>query len=167
MIKIILLVSLFILNCGKQVKESPTSYSIFNQGTLYGYKNSKGKVVIKPEYMTAKPFINQVGYVADRQKWMAIDSKGKILFIPLAVGEDNMPDPFQDGLARFVKDGKIGFYDSTGKIVIPAQFTYAKPFKNGQAHVCNDCKKEVKKNQEEYVGKYFYIDKTGRETGGN
>lgn len=41
-----------------------------------------------------------------------------------------------DGLFRIVgKNGKIGFADTCGVIVIPPVFSYATPFHNGEAKV--------------------------------
>jgi WG containing repeat len=46
---------------------------------------------------------------------------------------------FPEGLAEVRADGgKLGYIDKTGKIVIPAQFLYARPFSEGLAAVAND-----------------------------
>ena len=49
---------------------------------------------------------------------------------------DNGPDYLSESLMR-VQDssGKIGYADEKGKIVIPPQFAFGYPFKNGQAKV--------------------------------
>ena len=58
---------------------------------------------------------------------------------------------YREGLA-FVKDknGKYGFVDKTGNLVIPCQWEWAGGFKNGKARVGDN------------NGKAFYIDKTGK-----
>ena len=159
---------LFIIGCSSAGKKNESAnLTVFQAGTLYGYKNASDKIVIPAEYMRAEAFQNQIAFVADRQKWMIIDTKGKIVPItPFLIEENNMPDAFNEGLARLEKDGKIGYYDNTGKVVIAPQFTFAYPFEGGKAKVCTDCKKETKKNKTEYVGKYFFIDTTGNPTDG-
>lgn len=49
---------------------------------------------------------------------------------------DNGDDYFSEGLQRIVdRDGKIGFRDTIGKIIIVPQFAFAFPFKDGYAKV--------------------------------
>lgn len=52
---------------------------------------------------------------------------------------DNGPDYVSDGLFRIVKDGKIGYADATGKIVINPQYDCAEPFEHGVAKVSTNC----------------------------
>lgn len=59
---------------------------------------------------------------------------------------DNGPDYFVEGLARFVENGKIGFYNEKNEKIIQAQFDWASPFENGLAQVCNGCK-EVQQDE--------------------
>ena len=47
-------------------------------------------------------------------------------------------------------DGKWGYIDRTGKVIIPCKYAWAYYFKSGHAHV-------------ERNGKYGFVDKTGRE----
>jgi hypothetical protein len=169
MFKQLLIISfLFVIGCSSADKKNGSAeLTVFQSGTLYGYKNSGGKVVIPAEYMRAEAFQNQIAFVADRQKWMIIDTKGKIIPItPFLIEENNMPDAFSNGLARLEKDGKIGYYDNTGRVVIAPQFAFGYPFEGGKAKVCTDCKKETKKNKTEYVGKFFFIDTTGNPSDG-
>ena len=51
------------------------------------------------------------------------------------IGGDDQEDAFHDGLAKIEVDNKTGFIDKTGKVVIPAEFTYAYPFSEGLAAV--------------------------------
>lgn len=81
---------------------------------------------------------------------------------------DNGPDYLSEGLMR-VQDsrGRIGFADARGRVVIPPQFAFAFPFKNGQARVTMQGKRrEVQGgNGEIHVWdskQWFCIDKTGR-----
>lgn len=58
---------------------------------------------------------------------------------------------FQEGLFNLCKDGKWGYVDEKQKVVIPFQYEWASPFRNGKA--------KVTLNGEEY-----YIDKAGNKT---
>lgn len=56
--------------------------------------------------------------------------------------------PFRSGLGRVIRDGKTGYVDPAGKLVIPAGFEWGGDFSEGLAFVKKD-------------GKCFYINKTG------
>jgi len=57
---------------------------------------------------------------------------------------------FHEGLAAIKRDGKWGFIDKTGKVVIAPQYDYVRQFSEGLAAVQKD-------------GKFGVIDKTGKE----
>ena len=44
-------------------------------------------------------------------------------------------DEFSEGLASVEKDGKEGYIDKTGRIVIPLEYDKAYSFRNGKAKV--------------------------------
>lgn len=75
--------------------------------------------------------------VEDKQGWIYVDRAQRPLLRPFIY--DGGPDYFQEGLARFVENGKMGFHDDALKIIIPARYDFAFPFKNGQARVGMDC----------------------------
>ncbi len=56
----------------------------------------------------------------------------------------------KEGLCSVRKDGKFGFIDTSGKVVIPLQFAYAYQFSDSLAHVKN------------VAGKYGFIDHSGK-----
>ena len=58
-------------------------------------------------------------------------------------------DCLKDGLAGVKQNGKWGFIDNTGKVVIPVQYDNAWVFENGKALV-------------QLNGEEFYIDETGK-----
>lgn len=79
---------------------------------------------------------------------------------------DNGDDYFSDGLQRIVdRDGKIGFRDSIGDIVIRPQFAFAFPFHDGYAKVSDSGYMEDVDGTGEYHNwisdSWYYIDKTG------
>lgn len=66
-----------------------------------------------------------------------------------SVFHDNGPDYYVNGLARFIKDGKIGFHDAQGKVIIAPVYDFATPFPDREPNkyrdyttVCNGCWKE-------------------------
>ena len=70
--------------------------------------------------------------------------------IPDVYGYDyNYIDCLSEGIAWVRKDGKYGFVDKTGKVVIPLIYDDAYHFYNGEAEVSVDDER-------------FYIDKEGR-----
>ena len=75
--------------------------------------------------------------VLTEKGWRYIDRDGKPILQPFIY--DNGPDYYQEGLARFVANGKMGFHDKALHIVIPARYDHAFPFQNGKALVGMDC----------------------------
>ena len=75
---------------------------------------------------------------------------------------DNGPDYFVEGLARTVKDGKIGFVNTALEPVVAPVWDFAFPFSNGVAAVCNGCMAAGGEHQMVTGGKWGYIDKRGK-----
>jgi hypothetical protein len=133
----------------------------FEENQRWGYKNKAGKVLIKVNYQIANAF-NRFGIasIVDDVGWGYIDSSGKILLRPYVI--DNGPDYFEEGLARYVADGKIGFMNELGASVIPAIFDFVTPFSEGLAAFCIDCKRVSEGEYHRHeAGKWGYINKTG------
>ena len=75
---------------------------------------------------------------------------------------DNGPDFFQDGLARHVENGKMGFHDEALKVVIPARYDFAFPFRDGRAKVGMDCVQyPVGEHSSVQCKSWEYIDRSG------
>lgn len=137
----------------------------YEDGGKYGYRNLAGEVVIEPRYIHALNFLETgIGAVVDDKGWAYIDISGKVVLRPVTV--DNGPDYFKEGLARFFEDGKMGFFDRTGRIVVPARFEWIAPFSDGRARFCEGCAKKPEDEHGEHfrmTGKRWgYIDRTGR-----
>ena len=111
---------------------------------LYGVSDRSGNPIIKQEH----PLIGRKGanhFEVSNARLRALTTiDGKFLtdFIFQQIGE------FNDGLAPAKIEGKWGFIDAKGGMVIEARFSYAYPFLQGLAPVSID-------------KKYGYIDKTG------
>ncbi|WP_225747552.1 WG repeat-containing protein [Eikenella sp. Marseille-P7795] len=57
-------------------------------------------------------------------------------------------DDFAEGRRRYVSpDGKVGFANRAGKLVIPARHDWAGQFEYGYAEFCDGCR-EVRANEE-------------------
>ena len=67
---------------------------------------------------------------------------------PVVYGYDDI-DCLSEGLARIERDGKYGFIDNTGQVVIPPKYDLAWDFSEGLARVSQN-------------GKYGFIDNTGK-----
>ena len=132
-----------------------------SKDSLVGVKNSDGKIIVPAQFKIfsdlrngepvkgetvffdgmkkdEEPEKNALGYVYDRN--------GNFLYRPFAY--DNGADYFSEGVRRFVKNGKVGFADRNGKVIIEARHDFASPFHYGYAAYCDGCDRE--KTQEEH-----------------
>ena len=133
----------------------------FEQDGRWGYKTAQGRVVIQPRFAVAKPFSPEgIAAVVDKQGWAYVDRNGKLVIRPYVF--DNGPDSFADGLARFTAGGKFGFFDKHGRVVIRLRFTFAAPFSEGRAVVCDGCR-EVAEGEHKSIrgGRWGFIERTG------
>jgi len=156
---IILMAATFILmfSCVERIHLVP-----FEENGLWGYKNQNNETVIPAQYFMANEFLETgIAAVADSSGWMYIDQTGRKIIRPYII--DNGPDYFSEGLARFKSDEKFGFYDHTGKIIIPAEWDFARPFSNGLAAICEGC---IFVRMDEHTriegGHWGFIDKFGK-----
>ncbi|MCI0494335.1 WG repeat-containing protein [candidate division KSB1 bacterium] len=146
-----------LISCEKNTSQLIPS----EENDLWGYKDVRGKIIIKPQFIVACDFMGDIAAVAKQDGWYFIDKSGKILSIrPFVI--DNGPDYFQEGLARFKLDDKIGFLDESGRIVIAANFQYVSPFSESLAAFCVGCK-EVDAGEHSLVegGKWGFINRDG------
>ena len=106
-----------------------------------GYVDSSGKVVIpagKYPYIFTAEF-DKIAFVLlkDRKGVYAIDRHEKILF--QVCSYEIGPDIVSNGLFRIIENGKIGFANMNGEIVIKPRFQFVYPFQeNGFAIFCEN-----------------------------
>lgn len=106
-----------------------------------GYVDSSGKVVIpagKYPYIFTAEF-DKIAFVflKDRKGVYAIDRNEKILF--QVCSYEIGPDIVSNGLFRIIENGKIGFANMNGEIVIKPRFQFVYPFQeNGFAIFCEN-----------------------------
>jgi hypothetical protein len=110
-------------------------------GAPFGYLNARGDTIILPGtydygYMDT---IRNFGMVIEKGtgRILGIDRHGSVLYEVFKY--DNGPDPVESGLFSILENGKIGYADETGKVVIPARFDCAYPFEGSFARVADDC----------------------------
>jgi hypothetical protein len=147
-----------------QTQETSEELSpIFDRAnSVWGYADNTGKIVIKPQFSSAKRFSEglalvwaggvhlddpvtkafvKMGYIDTKGRWV-ISSRFEYYFF----------DDFSEGFVPFRKQSaKWGYMDKTGKVVIHPRFDWAGNFSKGIAPVILD-------------GKCAHIDKTGTVT---
>lgn len=70
--------------------------------------------------------------VWNKGEWVAMDAEGKRLFRVFSY--DNGPDYVKEGLFRILdENGRVGFADTKGNIVVKPQFAFAFPFEGETA----------------------------------
>jgi hypothetical protein len=128
----------------------------------WGYRDETGKVVVAPRFHTVYEFSPEgiAGAYGDEGP-VFIDKTGRVL--ARALDHDNGPDYFVAGRARIVKDGKVGFIDKQGRVVIEPRYEFATQFCRARAAVCAGCKErregEITRME---GGRWGYIDWHGR-----
>ena len=135
--------------------------SCFAEHQRFGYVNTEGKLVIKPEFFIAEDFSQGLAAVrveeSAESKYAFIDKSGKVV-IP---GQFDQAYSFSEGLAAVETGfraeggkkvaGKWGFIDRSGKFVIQPRFELTLTFSEGLARACED-----------FADGWGYIDYTGR-----
>ena len=135
----------------------------YNKQDSCGYVNSKGDTII--------PFGKYGRCFTDTFKKLAIVEKAGSGFVVIDRNEkalynvfifDNGPDDFSEGYFRIVKDGRIGYMDSTFSIKVQPKYGGAYPFKNGLAQVTDSCKTVTYGEHSVWVSDHwYYINKAG------
>ncbi|HLG41566.1 MAG TPA: WG repeat-containing protein, partial [Chitinophagaceae bacterium] len=114
----------------------------------WGYMNTKGEWVIRPQYWMAKPFNDGIALIANSQtntRWMYLNTKGDTLFSKPGY---STAESFKDGLALI--DWK--FVSKDGAPFLP-QYNFCYEFRGGLAQV-----RTISKGR---TSEWYLIDKTG------
>ncbi|MCX6170294.1 MAG: hypothetical protein NTX65_13185 [Ignavibacteriales bacterium] len=138
-------------------------------GTSSGYRNLKGEIIIpigKYNHCFTDTFKNFAFVFDDKlthSKVVAIDRNENILFDVYMF--DNGPDELANGLFRIIRNGKIGYADKNGIIVIEPKFECADKFEHDKASVALKCRLVKDESDPEHSrmesDSWFYIDKKG------
>jgi len=160
---IIILLFIGFTFCLNAQKKNPNYlYRIQNVDEECGYINGKGDTIVPiGKYLLCQDsVIKKIGFVYGNKGIFCIDAKGTELFE--VFNYDNGPDYPSQGLFRIVKDGKIGYANMKGMVVIAPQYKCAWPFEKGKAKVSYNCK--FRKEGEITMwedGEWLFIDKKG------
>lgn len=103
----------------------------------YGYINKTGKEVIPLQYEDGGMFSEGLAAVKVNGKNGFINKQGEMVIQPAFERACHVSE-FSDGLAPVyttVNDGPAGYIDSTGKMVIPAEYAFVDKFSEGVAMV--------------------------------
>lgn len=98
---------------------------------LFGFKDQNNTIILPPKYGWAYEFnihnIADVRHDVDgKWKWYKINPLGERLFTSYTF--DNGPDYVRSGLSRFEKNGKIGFVNEKGQVMVEAKYDHTTPF---------------------------------------
>ncbi|KMQ68853.1 hypothetical protein ACM39_06090 [Chryseobacterium sp. FH2] len=148
--KILLIVLLIPMLSFSQQKEVLKYFK--SKDSLVGIKNREGKIIIPAQFkvfsylkdgeLVKEETIYFDGSKKDEQKeknaWGYVyDRNGNFLYRPFFY--DNGADYFSEGVRRFVKNGKVGFVDRNGAVVIKPEHDFVSPFNYGYAAFCDGC----------------------------
>lgn len=133
-------------------------------GTPCGYADLNGNMIIpigRYFHCYTDTLRNYAIVLKESGTCVAIDRGGRELYE--VYWYDNGPDYLSEGLFRIKQNGKIGYADKSGTVVIPPQFECANPFEDGKARVALDCEQVA--SGEHTIAEsdnWFYIDKMGQ-----
>ncbi|MCG9791006.1 WG repeat-containing protein [Flavobacterium algicola] len=138
---------------------------ILNYKSIYHIVNEKGEMVKELDSSKYIFSFNGNDYenfaifsMRDESGWCAIDINEKLLFkvYNTSIGEPS-PDGLIENKIRIVDDqNKIGFADSSGKIIIQPQFEMVTSFHKGKAIIGRNCEKIPWGNHEEEGGCHHF-----------
>ena len=132
-------------------------------GAKTGYVNAKGDTIIsmgKYKYCFTDT-LKTIAIVMDHDNlFKAIDVNDKILYQVKTY--DNGPDYISEGLFRIIIEGKTGYANEAGEIIIQPQYACTAPFEEGKARVALKCEliKEGEHTRMESE-EWFFIDTLG------
>lgn len=153
----------------------PALFAITNEeylqfGAKVAFVNDKGDTIIpfgKYAYYgmdTLTHYANVIEHPNDSiwGRQIAIDRNQNVLFD--LVMFDNGPEPFNEGLTRALRNGKMGYANKFGQIVIPCIYDYAKWFDNGKAEVTFEAKEyfDMDEHRQVVSNEWFEINKKGQ-----
>lgn len=172
--KVLLLISIIPVLAFSQEKEVLRYFK--TKESLVGVKNQKGEIVIPAQFKIYSDLEdgevvegetilfdgNKTGGNQEKNAWGYVyDRKGNFLYQPFMY--DNGPDYFVEGLRRFVKNGKIGFADRNGKVIIEPKHDFVDYFNYGYASFCDGCDWEKTDDEHKSIvgGKWGMINTKG------
>lgn len=182
---------LTVLSCRKYIDKEITNYQYFDKPISDTISTEILKAVTDEEYLqygvrvafindndTIIPYGKYAYYGTDTLEFyanviehpndstygrhIAIDRNQNVLFD--IVMFNNGPEPFNENLTRVLRNGKMGYANKFGQIIIPCEYDYVKWFKNGKAEVTYNAKEYFDLDEHKRVesDEWFVIDKKGK-----
>jgi len=107
---------------------------------LYGFKDLKGNTTVSPRFLECftDTFWKTAFVVVEHEGTICIDKNLNRLYVPYMW--DNGIDFYQSGLIRIQDNKRIGFADTTGKIIISPTYDFVTPFEGNYAVFLSDGK---------------------------
>ena len=120
-----------------------------------------GSLAVEPACLANLHFSDGVGAILVPTGWYYVTPAGRTARV---LTYDNGPDYFEEGLARTIRSGKVGFVDRSLSEVIRPAWDFAFPFAGGYAVVCNGCRSYPVSDEHSQMrdGQWGYIDRSGR-----
>lgn len=112
-------------------------------GKLWGFVDEQGRRVVAPRFASVEPFSDGLVMVDSGKGLVFVDRSGKTV-LPAAGARG-----FAEGLAPKEVEGKWGFMDHSGALVVPATFEAVEKFSGGLARA-------------QQGGKWGFVDRTGK-----
>ncbi len=150
-------------------------YFTKNAGEDIGVKDNNGKIIIPAEFLNYSDIKNGTVVKDTLLSFLGcpksikqephtfgcvFDRKGQYLYQTFLY--DNGADYRVEGYQRIVKNGKVGFANREGKVVIQPQFDFVSPFNYGYASFCNGCYWGKREEHQRIIGgKWGFINKKG------
>lgn len=142
------------------------SLSKFGPFPQSGYLNAQGDTIIPVDsYRCLSDTFEYFGLIEDirgNRKMYGIDKAGKKLFEAVPDGEGYATIEY-DGRIMIQKNGKYGYANHKGEVVIQPQYSCAENFNNGMARVSNECQKSKDEHYMWESNNWIYIDRCGNE----
>ena len=127
----LLFLSMLTFGQKKRSKDCLVAYTDTTSGKdLIGYKSLRGEIIIKAKYQDGSDKLCGMAIVLNSEfEFVGINKNDSIILKPYIY--DNGPDYLEEGLFRFVEQGKIGFVNLEGQKIIKAKYDFATPFSDG------------------------------------
>jgi len=156
-------------NLSKDFLIAVTDEEYLEYGSSVAYVDGKGDTIIplgRYAYFgtdTLVHFANVMLLPTDTcaARQVTIDKNQRILYDIVLF--DNGPDPFSEDYVRVLRNGKMGYANEYGQIVIPCIYAFAKQFANGEAKVAFHAKEymDLEEHRRVESDEWFTIDRKG------
>ena len=121
---------------------------------------SDGSVTVHADHLKDLYFADDLAAILVPAGWFYATSTGRTAPV---LTYDNGADYFEEGLARTIRGGKVGFIDRELTEVIPPTWDFAFPFVDGLAVVCEGCSSRSVDDEHSEVrgGVWGYVNRSG------